>query len=346
MLSVTDTHNASGSATTSATVAPPPTPMPTPTPTPTPSPSTNSARFISQSVPTNMSAGSTYPVSVTMRNTGGTTWTAAHLYRLGSQSPQDNSNWGMARVYLTNDIAPGAEVTFNFTVVAPPGVQCGGRGRNGTHYGFQWRMVQDSVEWFGDPSAATDVRSCGNMLPIQTYTPNDHYSARLEPRNRTGSGGDDLFSRNFNWAINLLSMAGRSGLNLNLSLSYNSLVWTRVNSAFIFDADRGFPGPGFRLGFPTIQGPFTNAQAGTHSYLLITPSGSRIELRQTGTSLYASVDSSNLRLVDSGGDGLLLTDDSGTQMTYLLINGEYQCTSYKERNVISTTATYDHTNDH
>src|SRR2546426_784111 len=161
MLSVTDTHNASGSATTSATVAPPPTPMPTPTPTPTPSPSTNSARFISQSVPTNMSAGSTYPVSVTMRNTGGTTWTAAHLYRLGSQSPQDNSNWGMARVYLTNDIAPGAEVTFNFTVVAPPGVQCGGRGRNGTHYGFQWRMVQDSVEWFGDPSAATDVRSCG-----------------------------------------------------------------------------------------------------------------------------------------------------------------------------------------
>jgi hypothetical protein len=40
-------------------------------------------------------------------------------------------------------IAPGSEVTFTFALKAPqmPG-----------EYNFQWRMVQDGVEWFGDPT--------------------------------------------------------------------------------------------------------------------------------------------------------------------------------------------------
>lgn len=43
-------------------------------------------------------------------------------------------------------VAPGAEVSFNFDVTAPsvPGF-----------YNFQWRMVQDGVEWFGEYTPAT-----------------------------------------------------------------------------------------------------------------------------------------------------------------------------------------------
>ncbi len=103
----------------------------------------NAATYESRSVPSSMMAGQSYDVSVTMRNTGTTTWTSGgpNPYRLGAQNPQDNSAWGTNRVELPSEVPPGAQVTFNFPVTAPttPG-----------RYDFQWRMVQELVEWFGD----------------------------------------------------------------------------------------------------------------------------------------------------------------------------------------------------
>ena len=86
-----------------------------------------------------MYAGEAYNVSVTMRNTGNSTWPANSTFKLGSQNPQDNLNWGWNRVQLTQSVPPGGQVTFNFTVVAP------GPGK----WDFRWRMVQEGVEWFG-----------------------------------------------------------------------------------------------------------------------------------------------------------------------------------------------------
>jgi hypothetical protein len=42
-------------------------------------------------------------------------------------------------------------------------------------------------------------------------------------------------------------------MDLNISLSYNSLVWTQEDGWIKFNADQGFPGPGFRLGFPIVR---------------------------------------------------------------------------------------------
>ena len=122
--------------------------------------------------------------------------------------------------------------------------------------------------------------------------------ARLDPRNQTGGGGENPLSQNFNWNLPLLSLPGRAGMDLGLALSYNSLVWTRNSGGnyIIFDDDRGFPGPGFRLGFPVIQPIYFNSEVGKYAFLLIGPDGSRTELRQVGTSatvrsggLFASV---------------------------------------------------------
>jgi chitinase len=103
----------------------------------------NDAQFIAQSVPTNMLVGQSYPVSVRMRNTGNSVWTAGALYRLGSANPRDNGTWGTNRVELPGSVAPGADAIFTFNVTAPaaPG-----------SYNFQWQMVQDAVEWFGPNS--------------------------------------------------------------------------------------------------------------------------------------------------------------------------------------------------
>jgi len=84
--------------------------------------SSNDAGFVSQDVPNPMCIGQTYPVRVTMKNTGSSTWTAAANYRLGSQNPQDNTIWGIGRVDLlpVDAIAPMQNKDFVFSVSAPP----------------------------------------------------------------------------------------------------------------------------------------------------------------------------------------------------------------------------------
>ena len=81
---------------------------------------TNDADFISQNVPSAMVAGQQYEVSITMENTGTTTWTKAAWYRLGAiHTP--SGLWNSGRVYLADEdsIAPDQQKTFTFTVTAP-----------------------------------------------------------------------------------------------------------------------------------------------------------------------------------------------------------------------------------
>lgn len=99
------------------------------------------ATFVTQSVPSLMLAGKTYPVSITMNNAGTTTWTTAANYKIGSQFQQDNTYFGTSRVAVPSSISPGSNAVFAFNAAAPamPGV-----------YNFQWMMVQDGgVGWFG-----------------------------------------------------------------------------------------------------------------------------------------------------------------------------------------------------
>lgn len=121
-----------------------------------PPPLYNEAEFVSHSLPggyLRLFTGQTMPMSVQMRNTGTTTWSSANAYSLGSKSPQDNWNWGMGRVALPHDVAPGQTVTFNFTLTAPT---VAGPG----NIDVQWQMVQDGVQWFGQTTskASIDVR--------------------------------------------------------------------------------------------------------------------------------------------------------------------------------------------
>lgn len=146
-------------------------------------PPPKAAQFISQSVPTTMAAGGTYPVSVTFKNVGTETWSPigpkCGAYRLGTA----NSNtWGVpggGRVELPAPVAPGAQATFNFTVTAPstPGF-----------YDFQWRMVQECVTWFGDftPNVRVDV----NRAIFTTQTPAEF----IDTLGKSWSVGNDFSS--------------------------------------------------------------------------------------------------------------------------------------------------------
>lgn len=162
--------------------------------------------------------------------------------------------------------------------------------------------------------------------------------ARINPMNRTGTGGEDLLSNNFNWNLPLVGLKGR-GLDLELTLSYNSLVWIRSGNYIDYDIEEGSMAPGFRLGFPTVEGPYWNDQTNTYFYLLVMPSGGRVELRYTGGNAYEAKDSSYLQLLDYT-SSLLVRSTDGTQLNFVSVNGSWRCNQIKDRNGNYQTITY------
>src|SRR5215213_5386443 len=174
-------------------------------------------------------------------------------------------------------------------------------------------------------------------------------TARRRPSNGTGQSGVTLGSRNFNWSLPLVSLPGRAGMDLNLTLTYNSLVWTKDGSYMKFNADLGNPAPGFRLGLPTLQQKFLNSLTGIYAYLMVTPSGGRIELRQVGSSnIYEAADSSYTQLDATTPCAPIVRMTDGTQLTFaqVAVNSEFRCTQIKERNGNYISATYNMTNGH
>ena len=114
---------------------------------------TNSGQFVSMSgVPDSVAAGQAFTATAVFRNTGTTTWQSLAVaptnpYRLGSAT--DDPLWGLGRVDLPlPQIPPGGTATFTFSAIAPK--------KAGT-YSFSWRMVEETVEWFGDTGSKTVV---------------------------------------------------------------------------------------------------------------------------------------------------------------------------------------------
>jgi hypothetical protein len=101
-----------------------------------------------------MKPGQRFTDHMVFQNVGTTVWKFG-AYRLGAQSPQDNSTWGTNRVDLptvsnlsSTTVSPGQFITCSLQLVAPtaPGT-----------YVYQWRMEQENVEWFGDFTPAIAI---------------------------------------------------------------------------------------------------------------------------------------------------------------------------------------------
>jgi hypothetical protein len=108
----------------------------------------NGAELALVSVPRPVSAEKTFRVRIRARNTGTSIW-QPDRYWLGSQAPQDNGTWGTSRVALERQVMPGEYAEFSFDLRAPsnPGL-----------FEFQWRMVEEHVEWFGEATEKQSIR--------------------------------------------------------------------------------------------------------------------------------------------------------------------------------------------
>lgn len=91
-------------------------------------------------VPPYISRGEKFTATIRVHNTGSTVWDPGTGYKLGSEDPRDNLNWGTNRVALPGAVSPGGvrDVTGTFTAPQSPGT-----------YKFSWRMLQENVHWFG-----------------------------------------------------------------------------------------------------------------------------------------------------------------------------------------------------
>ncbi len=215
----------------------------------------NDAQYVSQNVPASMTPGQTVTVTVTMRNTGTTTWTDANGYRLGSQNPMDNTTWGSDRISMPagSSIAPGQQVAFSWTVTAPAA---------GT-YNFQWQMRQSGVEWFGPltpnvavtvsstpppppppPSATNDAQFVSQNVPASMVA-GQTYSVTVTMRN-TGTStwiddpttpyrlGSQNLQDNTTWGSNRISMAAGSSIAPNQQVSFSWSVTAPAAGTYNF----------------------------------------------------------------------------------------------------------------
>ena len=169
--------------------------------------------------------------------------------------------------------------------------------------------------------------------------------AMLAPMNRVGAvGGEDLLSRNYNWTLPLVDLPGRAGLNLNLALSLNSLVWTKSGGNIHFNKAGGFPSPGFHLGFPELKSYFYNSEAGVGSRLVIMPSGKSFEFWENPALgngidyIYEERNGSNMIIVETPGlfdpseTVWSLRTPDGTAYNYVIVGSNPKCVEIKDRN--------------
>ncbi len=115
----------------------------------------NSAEFSGQEVPATLPPGNTSPVSITLENTGTTTWTKAANYKLVFAVDSALNTWGLGQVELEEGdaIAPGDSKTFAFDITAP--------ATEGV-YGFQWSLLQEGLTWIDNPSRLCLINVTGN----------------------------------------------------------------------------------------------------------------------------------------------------------------------------------------
>ncbi len=98
-------------------------------------------------LPARMTPGQSLGLTVSIENRGSTTLDPALGYRLGTQSPPDNTSWGVPGFALAGPLDPGRVATQQVTVRAPS---------QGSAM-VQLQMLRESVHWFGTPSAVASV---------------------------------------------------------------------------------------------------------------------------------------------------------------------------------------------
>ena len=181
----------------------------------------------------------------------------------------------------------------------------------------------------------------------------------------SGGGGSsvDPASSSYNRVFPMVSLSGRGEAGINLSLVYNSQLWTydasNSTAPYQYNVNRDWPGPGFHLDFGKV-----NYQAGTggnpDQYMYVGSDGTRHPMQNTTTNEWETTDGTFIHIVRTGSgspvvytytayfpNGMVITYSQGGPDGYYYAtriqdrNGNYVTVTYTS----STTAQIDHVTD-
>jgi hypothetical protein len=183
---------------------------------------TNNASVASSSVPSAVIAGRPFTATLTLKNTGTTSWTntGANAYKLGSQTPADNTTWGLSRVALpSSPIAAGATAAFTINATAPTNL--------GT-YTFAWKMLQEGLASFGSTySGSISVVSASPTITTQPAS--QAVTVGSTVKFAVGVAGDPTLV--YQWSEN--------GTNLSDGGNISGTTTATLTIANVQDADEG-----------------------------------------------------------------------------------------------------------
>jgi len=110
----------------------------------------NNSDFTGQNVPTQVSPGEVFSVTLNFTNTGTSTWDPEAFF-LVSESPLGNKTWGKDRISLGSPVSAGGAKRFTFNLVAP---------QKEGEYNFQWQMrsVSPTRANFGEKSTLLKIQ--------------------------------------------------------------------------------------------------------------------------------------------------------------------------------------------
>lgn len=110
-----------------------------------------------------MSVGGNYLLTVTVTNTGSTTWNEGARTRLGFVGDDDLSFTSPNRLRLDPDevVPPGKQKRWQLVITSPPSP-----GR----YRLQVRMVRDGVAWFGQASSSIPIVVGSGVAPTVDFS--------------------------------------------------------------------------------------------------------------------------------------------------------------------------------
>lgn len=114
----------------------------------------NQAEIVFQRVRSSMKVKNQYEVTVVVKNTGTSMWSADSV-SLVSQTPAKNLDWFINNVEMQDNdmVLPGGMKSFAFKVVAPqkPGI-----------YNFQWQLYDKKIGFFGPKTPLEQIRVTAN----------------------------------------------------------------------------------------------------------------------------------------------------------------------------------------
>lgn len=116
------------------------------------------AAMVSAAFPTQLPCGETALATLTVENTGTTTWSKDAGLRLGTVDDSDPLYTQNTRVDLPDgvEVKPGETWTFEIPLTGPP---------TEGDWHTDWRMVRESVHWFGQTWETTVSTTCQIITP-------------------------------------------------------------------------------------------------------------------------------------------------------------------------------------